>query len=354
MKIVTVIGARPQFIKAATISRQIALHKDITEIIVHTGQHYDKNMSDVFFEELNIPRPNQYLNIGGNSHGVMTGRQLIAIEEVLTTIKPDLVLVYGDTNSTLSGALAAGKLHIPVAHVEAGLRSFNRRMPEEINRILTDHIAAQLFVPSEQALENLRHEGFPKSQIHQVGDVMYDAILYYRNLAHQPLEISNLNIPPNKYILATLHRSENVDNPIRLQAIFNGLSNCSYPIILPLHPRTKNNIAQFNIKIPNEVNFINPVSYLEMIWLEANAYAIATDSGGIQKEAYFLNKPCVTFRDETEWVETVHTGCNILVGSNTEKIYSTLKNIVFNPQKKLIYGDGNAAQKILNVIKEKS
>jgi UDP-GlcNAc3NAcA epimerase len=350
MKIVTVIGARPQFIKAATISRQIALNNNITEIIVHTGQHYHANMSDVFFKELDLPKPDHHLNIGGNTHGKMTGRQIEAIETILLATKPDWVLVYGDTNSTLSGALAAAKLHIPVAHVEAGLRSFNRKMPEEINRILTDHIATLLFAPSQNAIDNLHHEGFSENRIYSVGDVMYDAALYYRDRSRQP----PLDITPNKYILATLHRAENVDDAVHLQSIFDGLSHSHYPVILPLHPRTKDKITKLAITVPDIVLCIKPVSYLEMIWLQANANAIATDSGGIQKEAYFFNTPCITFRDETEWVETVAVNANVLVGANTEKIRAALNQLNVTPQDHALYGDGTAAKKIVNIITKKS
>lgn len=350
MKIVTIVGARPQFIKAAALSRKIALRPEISETIIHTGQHYDSGMSDIFFKELSIPKPDYYLGIGGGKHGEMTGRQLEAIEKILSENRPDSVLVYGDTNSTLSGALAAAKLQIPVAHVEAGLRSFNRCMPEEINRILTDHIANMLFAPTERAVENLRREGFSENQVYLTGDIMYDAILHYRKYSRKPLSIRNLNVSSNPYILATLHRAENVDEPARLRAIINGLGDCDYNVILPVHPRTRNAIEKLSIALCTNIHLIDPVSYLEIIWLQENSIAIATDSGGIQKEAYCLDKHCITFRNETEWIETVDIGWNKLVGANTEKITDALKNLFIRKAKKSFYGDGNSAEKILNFI----
>jgi len=320
MKIFTVIGARPQFIKAAVVSRALAQHRpDVREVLVHTGQHYDANMSDVFFEELNIPHPDHNLGVGGGTHGQNTGRMLEKLEALMQTEKPDWVLVYGDTDSTLAGALAAAKLHIPVAHVEAGLRSFNRRMPEEINRVLTDHIATLLFAPTELARTNLRNEGIAEEKIHVVGDVMYDAALFYKPRARKPVWFDALGIPVNEYVLCTIHRAENTDDQGRMQGILKGLEAAGVPVILPLHPRTRNKLAQMNLQLPSNIHAVEPVGYLEMVWLEANCKVVATDSGGVQKEAYFHGKPCVTLRDETEWVELVDIGVNMLVGTSIEK-----------------------------------
>lgn len=349
MKVLTIIGARPQFIKASTVSRVIATRSDIQEVIVHTGQHYDSNMSSIFFDELEIPHPDYNLGIGGGSHGAMTGRQLEALERVIMKEKPDWVLVYGDTNSTLAGAIAAVKLHIPVAHVEAGLRSFNRYMPEEINRVLTDHASELLFAPTETAIENLKCENIPSERLELVGDVMFDAALFYRERARQPGWFGSLQIGRGAYILATIHRAENTDNLERLAAIFDGLGSVGEPVILPLHPRTRTQIENCSLSLPPNILITEPVGYLEMIWLEMNAVMIATDSGGIQKEAYFHAKPCVTLRDETEWVELVDSGWNTLVGVDVRKIKAALqkKNI---QNKSVYYGDGKASVKIISVL----
>lgn len=346
MKILTIIGARPQFIKASTVSRVIATHDDIQEIIVHTGQHYDSNMSNIFFNELEIPQPNYNLGIGGVGHAAMTGRQLEALEKVMLAEKPDWVLVYGDTNSTLAGALAAVKLHLPVAHVEAGLRSFNRRMPEEINRILTDHASERLFAPTETAIVNLKREGIPNERLELVGDVMFDAALFYRKRARRPVWFDSLQLGKEAYILATIHRAENTDNPKLLTAILTGLGDAGKPVILPLHPRTCSQIKKYTLSLPSNMHITEPVGYLEMVWLEMNAEMIATDSGGVQKEAYFHAKPCVTLRNETEWVELVDAGWNTLAGTDPVKIGSALqrKNVKY---KILYYGDGRAAEKII-------
>ena len=277
MKLLTVIGARPQFIKAATVSRVIAGRDDIDEILVHTGQHYDADMSDIFFEELGIPRPRKQLGIGGGTHGRMTGRQLEAVEAVMLEEKPDFVLVYGDTNSTLAGALAAAKLHIPVAHVEAGLRSFNKRMPEEINRILTDHAASHLFVPTQTALDNLRNENLPERDLHLVGDVMYDAALFYGDRARRPEWFEDLGVEPGQFVLATIHRQENTDDLERLTAIFSGLAESGRPTILPLHPRTRQAIEAAEIQLSDTIHCVPPIGYLEMVWLEMNCACVATD-----------------------------------------------------------------------------
>lgn len=350
LKILTVIGARPQFIKAATVSRVCAARNDVSEILVHTGQHYDSNMSDVFFDELDIPRPHHHLGIGQGTHGQMTGRQLEAIEVVLLDEKPDYVLVYGDTNSTLAGALAAVKLHIPVAHVEAGLRSFNRKMPEEINRIMVDHIADDLFAPTQTAMRNLQNEGFSDSRLHLVGDVMLDASLFYRNRAKRPVNLPDAIKDGEKFILATVHRAENTDDRARLDGILNGLSQADSPVVLPLHPRTKNKIDEFDLELSEKIHIIPPVGYLEMIWLEANCAIVATDSGGVQKEAYFFGKPCITLRDETEWVELVQEGWNTLVGADSILITETLHAAKKPSGESMLYGDGASAEKIVQTL----
>ena len=311
-----IVGARPQFIKAAVVSRALCeLGDSVQEVLIHTGQHYDANMSEVFFEELDIPKPAYNLGIGGGTHGQNTGRMIEQIEQVLLTEQPDWVLVYGDTDSTLAGALAAVKLHIPVAHVEAGLRSFNRRMPEEINRVLTDHAADLLFTPTDTATRNLAHEGIPEDRIRQVGDVMYDAALFYAARAEARSRIlEQLGLAPKTYVLATVHRAENTDDPERLDAIVKGFAASGRTIIWPMHPRTRERLRGFALDIPPNVSAIEPVGYLDMVMLERHASVIATDSGGVQKEAFFLGVPCVVLRTETEWVELVETGTAILVG----------------------------------------
>jgi UDP-GlcNAc3NAcA epimerase len=347
MKIATIIGARPQFIKAAAVSRAIAAHGGIHEVIVHTGQHFDANMSDIFFEELAIPRPDHHLGIGGGAHGVMTGRQLEAIEGVLLDEKPDKVVVYGDTNSTLAGALAAVKLHIPVAHVEAGLRSFNRRMPEEINRILTDHASDLLFAPTTTAMRNLANEGIPPERTHLVGDVMYDACLFYRDRACKPEWFDALGAEPGNFVLATVHRAENTDDPARLTGILQGLGGAGRRVILPMHPRTRQRIDALGLSIPRSVHLLPPVGYLEMVWLEMNCAVVATDSGGVQKEAYFHGKPCVTLRDETEWVELVEAGWNTLAGADSTQIAKAVAYPAIQYAHPF-YGDGDAAAQTLD------
>jgi UDP-GlcNAc3NAcA epimerase len=355
MKIVTILGARPQFIKAGTVSREIVKHDNIDEIIVHTGQHYDANMSDIFFEEMQIPKPHYNLDINGLGHGAMTGQMLEKIEEVLLKEKPDWVMVYGDTNSTIAGALAASKLHIKVAHVEAGLRSFNMKMPEEINRILTDRISTILFCPTQSAIDNLKNEGYDSLDIKVVknGDVMQDGAIFYSDLAKKP----DVNLD-NEYILCTIHRAENTDNEDRLRAIFEALNEISsdIQIVLPLHPRTKNILEKSNIELSKSITIIDPVGYLEMVYLIKNSKLVMTDSGGLQKEAFFFKKPCITLRDETEWVELIENGFNILVRANKEKILESYKNYasLFNQNYSLdLYGGGKASsiiiQELLNV-----
>jgi len=348
MKIVTVIGARPQFIKAGTVSRVLALRDDVSEVIIHTGQHYDTNMSDTFFNELSIPCPSHNLGIGGGHHGAMTARQLEAVEAILMVEMPEMVLVYGDTNSTLAGGLAAAKLNIPVTHVEAGLRSFNRRMPEEINRILTDQLSEILFAPTETAMNNLRAEGFPEERLSLVGDVMYDAMLFYRERAYAPNSVAGMLGMP--FVLATIHRAENTDDETRLASILAGLDASPYPVILPMHPRTRARIVQFDLAVPKNIYIIDPVGYLEMIWLEMNATLITTDSGGVQKEAYFHGKPCITLREETEWTELVEAGWNVLAGANTCAIQHHLNRDHTPGDIGAFYGDGESADVIVRRI----
>lgn len=311
-KVISVLGARPQFIKAAVVSRALAA-RGVAESLVHTGQHFDANMSDVFFTELEIPRPTHHLGIGGGSHGQNTGRMIEAVERVLVDERPDWVLVYGDTDSTLAGALAAVKLHVPVAHVEAGLRSFNRRMPEEINRVLTDHAASLLFAPTETAVRHLADEGIAGSVVQCVGDVMYDAALFYGAKAEAASSVlASLRLPPGSYALATIHRAENTDDPKRLRAILDGFAGFADDIVLPLHPRTRSRLSSAGLSVPPNVRVIDPVGYLDMVMLEKSAALVATDSGGVQKEAFFHRVPCVTLRDETEWTELVEAGWNRL------------------------------------------
>jgi UDP-GlcNAc3NAcA epimerase len=350
LKIITVIGARPQFIKAATVSRQIAMRDDVEEILVHTGQHYDANMSDIFFEELQIPRPAYHLGIGGGAHGAMTGQMLAAIEEKILAEQPDIMLVYGDTNSTLAGALAAAKLHVPVAHIEAGLRSFNRRMPEEINRILTDHASDILFAPTNLAVKNLHAEGFSSEKVRMVGDVMFDAAIFYKGRARAPSWFAQSGLAEGAFVLATIHRAENTDDPMRLAEIIKGLAHAEMPVLLPIHPRTRTKLAEMDGRTPENIRIVEPVGYLEMVWLEAHAALIATDSGGVQKEAYFHEKPCVTLRDETEWVELVEGGWNRLAGANACRIAEAIAMARIPPVRSSLYGNGDAASRILSVL----
>lgn len=351
-KIVTIIGARPQFIKASVVSKAIQETAGLTEVLVHTGQHFDANMSDVFFEQLGIPRPDYQLNINSGSHGDMTGRMLIEIEKVLLQEKPDWVLVYGDTNSTLAGALAAAKLHIPVAHVEAGLRSFNMQMPEEINRILTDQISRVLFCPTDSAMANLECEGFADKpiQVLQVGDVMQDSAEFFAQRATQPQGFT----VADGFILTTLHRAENTDDPQRLEAIVKALNHLHHhvaPVVLPLHPRTRNVIAAQGLTL--DVHLIDPVGYLEMIWLLQHTGLVLTDSGGVQKEAFFFGKACVTMRDQTEWVELIEVGANELVGADPSKIIEAAKRNLGRAVKDehSLYGGGAAAKRIAERLK---
>ncbi len=356
MKAVTVLGARPQFIKAATVSRAFK-EVGVQEIIVHTGQHFDRNMSEVFFTEMGIPQPDYNLEISGLGHGAMTGRMLEQVEGVLLKEKPDCVLVYGDTNSTLAGALAAAKLHIPIAHVEAGLRSFEMKMPEEVNRILTDRISSYLFCPTATAVANLEKEGFSSfgSEIVLCGDVMYDAVLYYKKSIDQKATIlKSLKLNDQPFVLATIHRAENTDDINRLAAICTALNeiNKTAKVILPLHPRTKTLLSKSNIRL--DFKPIDPVGYFDMLALLQKCELVLTDSGGLQKEAYFFHKFCITLRDQTEWVELVDAGANQIVGANAELIVKTAQD---NYRRELtvdksLFGDGNAAFKIAEHIRK--
>ncbi|WFC63045.1 UDP-N-acetylglucosamine 2-epimerase (non-hydrolyzing) [Pseudomonas sp. REST10] len=355
-KIVTIVGARPQFIKAAAVSREILKRPgQLEEVMVHTGQHFDPNMSQVFFDELEIPAPRYNLEVSGGSHGAMTGRMLEGIEHILLDEKPDWVLIYGDTNSTLAGALAAAKLHIPVSHVEAGLRSFNMRMPEEINRILSDRVSSLLLCPTDAAVDNLAREGVTQG-VHNVGDVMYDVALYYRERARVGSSILQvLGLREKAFALATCHRAENTDDPLRLEGIVSALAQiaCDVPVVLPLHPRTRKLLNQFGLeRYLSDLTVVEPLSFLDMVALEQAARVILTDSGGVQKEAFFYRVPCITMRDETEWVETVELGWNRLVGAEQARIleaYAALAagsaDVSGRP-----YGDGRAAARILALL----
>jgi UDP-GlcNAc3NAcA epimerase len=356
MKMLTVVGARPQFIKAAAISRAIRDQYTnlIEEIIVHTGQHHDENMSQIFFDELDIPKPKFNLGISGGGHGEMTGKMLEGIERVLLQERPDCLLIYGDTNSTLAGAISAAKLHIPVAHVEAGLRSFNMRMPEEINRILSDRISSLLFCPTKTAVENLSAEGI-KNGVYQVGDVMYDVALFYRERAQKNSRIFNsLGLTSKNFALATCHRAENTDDPLRLASILGAFSEIAkdLPLVLPLHPRTKKLIAENHLNpLLDSIIITDPLPFLDMIALEQGAKIILTDSGGIQKEAFFYKTPCITLRDETEWVETVSLGWNHLVGANKKAILDAVNNMDVTPiTQESPYGNGDASREICRYL----
>lgn len=360
IKIVTIVGARPQFIKAAAVSRAFRSHNgnNIEEVLVHTGQHYDENMSKVFFDELDIPHPAYNLEISGGNHGSMTGRMLEAVEKVMLQEKPDWVLIYGDTNSTLAGALAAVKLHIPVAHVEAGLRSFNMHMPEEVNRILADRVSTMLLCPTDAAISNLRTEGITRG-VHNCGDVMYDVALFYRELARSQSNcMEKLDLREGRFALATCHRAENTDNPVRLAAITAALRMIAenIPVVLPLHPRTRKLLADHGlIESLGDVKITEPLPFLDMVSLEQAAKVILTDSGGVQKEAFFYGVPCITLRDETEWVETVHLGANQLVGASVSAILAAFDQV--SDKAHLViqntpYGQGDAADKIVALLAE--
>jgi UDP-GlcNAc3NAcA epimerase len=349
MKVVTIVGARPQFIKAAAVSRE--LRKGHTEILVHTGQHYDHAMSGVFFDGLEIPPPDVNLEVGSGDHGAMTGAMLAKIEKVLLAERPDWLLIYGDTNSTLAGALAAAKLHITVAHVEAGLRSFNRRMPEEVNRVVADHVSNLLLCPSQVAVDNLAAEGITRG-VHIVGDVMLDVLNWarQRNLERPPEIMGRLKLAEHCYLLATIHRSENTDDPARLAGIFSALNAIPEPIVFPIHPRTRKAIAAAKLAVGPNVRLIEPVGYCDMVALSGAARLILTDSGGLQKEAYWLGVPCVTLRDETEWVETVQSGWNVLAGAGADRIVETVRSFRQPGQRPALYGDGCVAARCVDLM----
>ncbi|MCK9277035.1 MAG: UDP-N-acetylglucosamine 2-epimerase (non-hydrolyzing) [Methanoculleus sp.] len=351
MKIVSIVGARPQFIKCAPVSRE--LRKEHEEILVHTGQHYDHGMSEVFFEELAIPKPDYNLNIGSGTHGHQTGAMLGAIEDVLEEEEPDVVLVYGDTNSTLAGALAAAKLHIPVAHVEAGLRSFDRRMPEEVNRVLTDHCSDLLFCPTETAVRNLAAEGIMEG-VFLVGDVMLDAMEYNRAVAEERSRIlEDVGVRPGEYLVVTVHRPSNTDSRENMAAIIGALGEAGIPAVFPVHPRTRRYLGEYGLltDMPENVRVTEPLGYLDMIRLMAHAAKILTDSGGVQKEAYMLGVPCITLRENTEWVETVEAGWNVLVGADRGEIVAMIRGFAPAGDQPPLFGDGRAAPGIAKVIR---
>lgn len=350
MKVVTIVGARPQFVKAAAISR--VLRQSAEEILVHTGQHYDDRMSRVFFDQLGIPSPDHDLGVGSGGHGQQTGEMLQRLEPVLEQEAPDFVVVVGDTNSTLAGALTAAKLHIRVAHVEAGLRSFNRKMPEELNRILTDHLSTLLFCPSQTAVDNLSREGITRG-VYDVGDVMVDALHFaVKQAAQDPAFFRRFGVEPGKYLLATVHRAENTDDGSRLTAILETFAAAGETVVFPIHPRTQKAISRLGLEMPSNVKQIEPVGYIEMAALEKNARLILTDSGGVQKEAYWLKVPCITLRDDTEWVETVESGWNYVAGVDTDRIVSLIRNFPIPDTHQSFYGDESAAQKLTSILME--
>ncbi len=350
--VMSIVGARPQFVKAAVVSRALDT-AGVREVLVHTGQHYDHGMSKVFFDELDIPEPDINLGIGSGPHGRQTGLMLQALEKVMMETEPALVIIYGDTNSTLAAAIAAAKLHIPVAHVEAGLRSFNMRMPEEINRILSDRVSSILLCPTETAVDNLNREGI-KERVYNVGDVMYDAALYYSGRAVALDTTCAGQFGEKGFYLATLHRAENTDDAARLEAIMSVLASLDKPVLLPLHPRTRARLAASGITPEGAVRVVEPVGYLEMVTLERSAAAILTDSGGMQKEACFHGTPCVTLRDETEWVETVEAGWNILAGADAVTISAAVMFFRKHPPQKRLeaFGDGKAGDRIAGLVKK--
>lgn len=357
----TIVGARPQFIKASVVSRCLRSRPGMKEILVHTGQHYDQEMSEIFFRELDIPEPDVNLGVKSDRQGAQTARMLDGLERVMIECKPTWVIVYGDTNSTLAGSLAASKLQIPVAHVEAGLRSFNRAMPEEVNRVVADHLSDLLFVPTTAAMDNLRREGVPFDRICLVGDVMYDAALFYAKQADaQSAILSRLGLRPGGYLLSTIHRAENTDDPKRLASIFGGLVALAHdlPIVVALHPRTRKALAALpiNKEVMETLRVIEPAGYLDMTMMEKHARLIVTDSGGIQKEAFFQGVPCVTLRDETEWVELVQSGWNVVVPPvNEQGVYSAVVAVLKKERPKErenFYGDGRSAEAIVKMLME--
>jgi UDP-GlcNAc3NAcA epimerase len=348
LKVLTVVGARPQFIKSMPVSR--ALRDKFQEVLVHTGQHYDDTMSDIFFRELALPSPDRNLDVGSGSHAVQTGQMMIKLEPFMASERPDWVLVYGDTNSTLAASLVAAKLHVPVAHVEAGLRSFDRRMPEEVNRVVSDHLSTLTFCPTETAVHNLGREGISKG-VHLVGDVMYDLFLAQQATARsrRPAILADAAFQKG-FVLATIHRAENTDDPQRLAAIMQGLAGSGMPVIFPAHPRTKAALDVDAIPVSGSVSMVAPLGYLEMLALESEAEVIVTDSGGVQKEAYFAGTPCVTVRDATEWPETVQAGWNRLVGVSPTDISEAVRSFRPTGSRPPKFGDGHAAEKIVSVL----
>ena len=364
MKIATVVGARPQFIKAAPVSRALEA-QGVAEVLIHTGQHYDRGLSDIFFEQLELRRPDHHLGVGSGSHGEQTGKMLAAIEQVLLDEKPQALIIYGDTNSTLAGALAAAKLGVPVAHIEAGLRSFNRAMPEEINRVVADHVSDLLFCPTHTAVANLAAEGITDG-VHHVGDVMYDSVLYNVRLAEASADpLGTLGLVEKGYYLVTVHRAANTDDPTRLRTLFELLAGLDAPAVLPLHPRTAHAIDREGIEPSGSLRTIEPAPYLDMVLLERGARAILTDSGGVQKEAYFFGVPCITLRPETEWVETVDAGWNVLVDADPEAFTRAIAQLsvwggdaapfdadATGVDARGLYGDGHAAEKLVGILVE--
>jgi UDP-GlcNAc3NAcA epimerase len=350
LKIVSVIGARPQMIKASAVSR--ALRKEHEEFLVHTGQHYDYEMSDIFFKGLDLPSADINLNVGSGSHGAQTGAMLSRIETILQGEKPDYLLIYGDTNSTIAGALAAAKLCVKVVHVEAGLRSFNRKMPEEVNRVVADHLSTLLLCTSDEGVRNLSAEGITKG-VHVVGDVMADVMKWaQKRLAIEPaFVLDDLALEPRNYLLATVHRSENTDDPERLAHILDAFNSIDELLVFPVHPRTKKLIREGNYALKPNIKLINPVGYFEMVTLTSNARLVLTDSGGLQKEAYWLGIPCLTMRNETEWVETVEAGWNVLVGSDSAKILESVRSFAPPQKHPVLYGDGHASERCVELLR---
>jgi UDP-N-acetylglucosamine 2-epimerase len=345
---VSIVGARPQFIKAAPVSRALTSH--FNEVMIHTGQHYDYEMSDLFFKEMDMRQPDFNLGIGGGTHGAQTGMMLIELEKVMSSVKPDCILVYGDTNSTLAGALTAAKAGTPLAHVEAGLRSYNRAMPEEVNRVLTDHVSTWLFCPTDVAVQNLKKEGIVKG-VHQIGDVMYDALLHNLEIAREKSQIlARMSLKKGEYALATVHRAGNTDNRNNMQSILDALGSLPTRVIFPVHPRTRKRIEEWELAVNSNVSLIEPLGPLDILQLLENANCILTDSGGMQREAYLLGARCITLREETEWVETVSAGWNSLAGVDAKRIRALYETWKPAGERPLLYGDGRAAEKIVQIL----
>ncbi len=349
MRVASIVGARPQFIKAAAVSR--VLRRDHKEVLIHTGQHYDSNLSQVFFDVLEIPKPDLNLGVGSGSHGYQTGRMLEAVEAALQDIRPDLVLVYGDTNSTLAGALAAVKLLQPVAHVEAGVRSFNRAMPEEINRVLVDHVSRHLYCPTERAVEHLREEGI-RDGVHLTGDVMFDAALQHEEVARTKRAHRGFDLERGEYLLLTVHRPTNADDAGRLRTILESLDSSGYPVLFPAHPRTRKVMDRFDLadRFEEALQVVEPVDYLVFLSLLLDAAKVVTDSGGVQKEAFFFEVPCITLRGETEWEETLEGGWNVLVDANPQDLRQALERSPEGSPRREQFGDGHAAEKIVATL----